>query len=77
MPGPELDLLSHIYLCWLLLGGRIRISLLLDDFLAFVSPIIAYIFAAFVHKLDIDLAVGLIFYIDNVHVAVVATSQHH
>jgi hypothetical protein len=77
MPSPKLDFLSHINLCWLLLRGCVCIGLLLDDFLAFVSPIIAYVFTAFVHKLDIDLAVGLIFYIDHVHIAVVATSQYH
>ena len=78
MPRAHLNLLIHVdFSCVLFLSsgrstGRVR-----HDLLALVGPVVAHIFAAFVHELHVNLTVCLVLDIYNVHVRVVAAGEHH
>ena len=75
MPCAHLDLLSHIYLGRLLL---IRwLTILSDDLLTLIGPVVAHVLASLVHELHVNLAVGLILDVYHVHVPVVAARQNH
>ena len=79
MPRAHLDLLIHVNLrrVFLLCRGSAIGRVVRDDLLALVRPIVAHIFTALIHELHVNLAIGLILDIDNMHVRIISASEHH
>ena len=76
MPSPHHNLLGHVYFGGFLLAASVLL-VLGDDFLALVGFVSSYVFTSLVHELDIDLAVRLVFGVDDVHISVVASCDDH
>lgn len=79
VPRAHLDLLVHVDLGRVLLlrRGSITCRIVRDNLLALISPIVAHIFASFVHEFHVDLAVRLIFDIDDVNIGIITAGEHH
>jgi hypothetical protein len=71
VPRPQANLLTHIYSQGLPQGVREHPL----DPLTFIKPVLPHIFAAFVHELGVDRAVGLVLEVDDVDVGVVGAGE--